>query len=51
MCRRVIHTGRRTDAHKRKPIRGADNDALLVFLGLVLDQRADRHNEESAEEA
>jgi len=47
----VIHTGSGANAHKRKPVRRADDDALLVFLRPVLDQGADGHNKKPPEKA
>src|SRR5882724_10362653 len=51
MSRNVIHPGGGADAHERKPVCGADDDAFFVFLRTVLDQRADGHDEKSSEES
>src|SRR6267143_2002390 len=48
---RVIRSGSGGYAHKRKPVRRSDDDTFLIFLWLVLDQSADRHNKKSAKEA
>ena len=51
MSGKVIDAGGGADAHERKPVCGADDDAFFVFLRTVLDRGADRHNEKSAEES
>ena len=46
-----VDDGGKRDADEREQVGGSDDAALILFRGLVLDERVHRHGEESRPEA
>ena len=47
----VVHGGRGEEADKRKQVRRGQHAAAMLLFRAMLDQRADGHDEEAAEES